>query len=90
MIESQRRLAELGLFRRVRITELPRTGSLTRDVLVDVEEAATTTIDYGGGLEVGRIREIRGRRGRPTSARRRRRAASSTSAGATCGARTDR
>ena len=49
MIESQRRLAELGLFRRVRITELPRTGSLTRDVLVDVEEAATTTIDYGGG-----------------------------------------
>ena len=40
MIESQRRLAELGLFRRVRITELPRTGSLTRDVLVDLEEAA--------------------------------------------------
>ena len=57
LIESQRRLAELGLFRRVRITELPRTGSLTRDVLVDVEEADTTTIDYGGGLEVGRIRE---------------------------------
>ena len=57
LIESQRRLAELGLFRRVRITELPRTGSLTRDVLVDVEEAATTTIDYGGGLEVGRSRE---------------------------------
>jgi outer membrane protein insertion porin family len=57
MIESQRRLAELGLFRRVRITELPRTGSLTRDVLVDLEEADTTTIDYGGGLEVGRIRE---------------------------------
>ena len=55
MLESQRRLAELGLFRRVRITELPRTGSLTRDVLVDVEEAATTTIDYGGGVEVGRI-----------------------------------
>ncbi len=55
MIESQRRLAELGLFRRVRITELPRTGSLTRDVLVDLEEADTTTIDYGGGVEVGRI-----------------------------------
>ena len=55
MIESQRRLAELGLFRRVRITELPRTGSLMRDVLVDLEEAATTTIDYGGGVEVGRI-----------------------------------
>ena len=57
MIESQRRLAELGLFRRVRITELPRTGSLTRDVLVDLEESDTTTVDYGGGLEVGRISE---------------------------------
>ena len=55
MIESQRNLAALGLFRRVRISELPRTGSLARDVLVDVEEAATTTIDYGGGVEVGRI-----------------------------------
>jgi outer membrane protein assembly factor BamA len=55
MIESQRKLAELGLFRRVRITELPRTGSLTRDVLVDLEETNTTTIDYGGGVEVGRI-----------------------------------
>jgi outer membrane protein insertion porin family len=58
MIESQRRLAELGLFRRVRITELPRSGSSTRDVLVDVEEADTTTVDYGGGIEVGRIFEI--------------------------------
>ena len=57
MIESQRRLAELGLFRRVRITELPRSGSLRRDVLVDVEEAATTTIDYGGGFEVSGIGE---------------------------------
>ena len=55
MIESQRRLASLGLFRRVRITEVPRTGSLTRDVLVDLEEAETTTIDYGGGLEVNGI-----------------------------------
>ena len=57
MIESQRRLAELGLFRRVRISELPRSGSLAHDVLVEIEEAATTTIDYGGGLEVGRIQE---------------------------------
>ena len=55
MIESQRRLAELGLFRRVRITELPRSGSLVRDVLVDLEEADTTTIDYGGGFEVSGI-----------------------------------
>jgi outer membrane protein insertion porin family len=57
MLESQRNLAALGLFRRVRITELPRTGSLTRDVLVDVQETDTTTIDYGGGVEVGRIAE---------------------------------
>ena len=55
LIESQRRLAALGLFRRVRITELPRTGSLTRDVLVDVQETDTTTVDFGGGFEVGRI-----------------------------------
>jgi outer membrane protein insertion porin family len=55
MLESQRRLAELGLFRRVRITELPRTGSLTRDVLIEVQEADTTTIDYGGGIEVSGI-----------------------------------
>jgi outer membrane protein insertion porin family len=55
MLESQRRLAELGLFRRVRITALPRTGSLARDVLVELEETDTTTIDYGGGIEVGRI-----------------------------------
>lgn len=57
MIESQRNLASLGLFRRVRISELPRTGSLVRDVLVDLEEADTTTIDYGGGLEVSGIGE---------------------------------
>jgi outer membrane protein insertion porin family len=55
MLESQRNLAALGLFRRVRIAELARTGSLARDVLVDVEEADATTIDYGGGIEVGRI-----------------------------------
>ena len=55
MLESQRRLAALGLFRRVRITELPRTGSLTRDVLIDVQETDTTTIDYGGGVEMSGI-----------------------------------
>lgn len=55
LIESQRRLAATGLFRRVRVGELPRTGSNTRDVLVDLEEAPATTISYGGGLEVGRI-----------------------------------
>lgn len=57
MIESQQRLATLGLFRRVRITELPRSGALSRDVLVEVQETEATTIDYGGGVEVGRIVE---------------------------------
>ena len=71
MLESQRRLAALGLFRRVRITELPRTGSLARDVLVELEEAATTTIDYGGGVEVGRIAGGRRRQRRDRSARHR-------------------
>jgi outer membrane protein insertion porin family len=54
LIESQRRLAALGLFRRVRIVELPHSGSQTRDLLVEVEEAPATTIDYGGGIEAGR------------------------------------
>ncbi len=55
LIDSQRALAATGLFRRVRVSELPRTGSATRDVLVDLEEAPPTTISYGGGFEVGRI-----------------------------------
>ncbi len=55
LIESQRQLAATGLFRRVRVSELPRTGSNSRDVLVDLEEAPATTISYGGGIEVGRI-----------------------------------
>lgn len=54
LIESQRRLATLGLFRRVRIVELPHAGSVTRDILIEVEEAPATTIAYGGGLEAGR------------------------------------
>ena len=49
-IESQRRLSAMGLFRRVRITEL-RHGGTRHDVLVTVEEAAATSISYGGGAE---------------------------------------
>ena len=49
-IESQRRLSSMGLFRRVRITEL-RHGGTRHDVLVTVEEAAATSISYGGGAE---------------------------------------
>jgi outer membrane protein insertion porin family len=51
LIESRRRLAALGLFRRVQITELSHGGSNEHDVLVTVEEAPRTTLSYGGGLE---------------------------------------
>jgi outer membrane protein insertion porin family len=60
VVESQRRLSSLGLFRRVRITELPQTGSARRDVLVTVEEALRTTIGYGGGLEIDKISRATG------------------------------
>jgi outer membrane protein insertion porin family len=53
--ESQRRVSALGLFRRVRITELDHGVPSRRDVLVTVEEAPATTMGYGGGLEGGRV-----------------------------------
>ncbi|MGH9254179.1 MAG: POTRA domain-containing protein [Vicinamibacterales bacterium] len=52
-IESQQRLAALGLFRRVVIEELRHAGESRRDVLIQVEEAPPTTIGYGGGIEGG-------------------------------------
>lgn len=52
-LESQRRLAALGLFRRIRIDELPHGSPDRRDILVSVEEAAATSLSYGGGLEIG-------------------------------------
>ena len=52
-IETQQRLAALGLFRRVVIDELRHGGETRRDVLVQVEEAPPTTIGYGGGVEGG-------------------------------------
>ena len=53
--ESQRRLAALGLFRRVRITEVAHGDESKRDVLVSVEEAPVTTMGYGGGVEAGQL-----------------------------------
>jgi outer membrane protein assembly factor BamA len=53
--ESQARLASLGLFRRSTITELRHGGENRRDLLVTVEEAAATTIGYGGGFEVQQV-----------------------------------
>jgi outer membrane protein assembly factor BamA len=51
--ETQRRLAALGLFRRIRITELGHGSSTQRDLVIAVEEAPATTVGYGGGVEVG-------------------------------------
>jgi outer membrane protein insertion porin family len=52
-LESQQRLNALGLFRRVTITDMRHPGESRRDVLVQVEEAPPTTLDYGGGVEGG-------------------------------------
>ncbi|PYR78901.1 MAG: hypothetical protein DMF86_04875 [Acidobacteria bacterium] len=54
VIESQRRLSSLGLFRRVVITPLLRTPVDRRDIVVSVEEALRTTVSYGGGAEVNK------------------------------------
>jgi outer membrane protein insertion porin family len=55
--ESQRRLAGLGLFRRVTITTRAHRAEPRRDVIVQVEEAPALSIDYGGG--VGAERRLR-------------------------------
>ena len=54
LFESQRRLSALGLFRRVRITDVGEPGESGRDVIVTVDEAPATMIGYGAGLEAGR------------------------------------
>lgn len=54
-VESQRKLAALGLFRRVQISELPHGAPNARDVVVTVEEAQRTTIGYGGGAQIDRL-----------------------------------
>ncbi len=51
LVESQRALSALGLFRRVRITLLRHGSGTAQDVLVTVDEAPMTTIAYGGGIE---------------------------------------
>lgn len=52
VIESQRRLSALGLFRRVRITEAAHGDDQRRDIIVTVEEASRTTLAYGAGIEL--------------------------------------
>ena len=53
--QSQRRLAALGLFRRVTISELPHGQERLSDVLVTVEETPATTLGYGGGVEFQKV-----------------------------------
>ena len=61
--ESQRALSALGLFRRVRITELRHGSSDRQDVLVTVDEAPMTTISYGGGVEANQLLRATGANG---------------------------
>lgn len=53
--ESQRRLAALGLFRRVTISELQHGADNLRDVLVTVEESPSKSLGYGGGVEFQKV-----------------------------------
>jgi len=56
--ESQRRLAALGLFRRVTISELQHGPEHLRDVLVSVEESPATSLSYGGGVEFQKVEAV--------------------------------
>lgn len=53
--ESQRRLASLGLFRRVTISEIPQRDEHVRDVVVTVEESPATSLGYGVGVEFQKV-----------------------------------
>jgi outer membrane protein assembly complex protein YaeT len=54
LIESRQRITQLGLFRRVDIRELDHGARGRRDIVVIVEEAPSTTLSYGGGMEISR------------------------------------
>src|SRR5438477_6623771 len=56
VVDSQRKLYNLGIFNRVTIEPQNPTGTDTnKDVVVLVEEAKRYTIAYGGGFEVQRL-----------------------------------
>ena len=56
VVESQRRLYNLGIFNRVTIEPQNPTGSNPdKDIAVLVEEAKRYTLAYGGGFEVQRL-----------------------------------
>lgn len=51
--QSRLNLNRLELFRRVQIEPLTHSGDTRRDVLVQVEESRSTTVDLSGGVEGG-------------------------------------
>jgi outer membrane protein insertion porin family len=56
VVESQRRLYNLGIFNRVTIEpQNPNGSDRDKDVVVLVEEAKRYTLAYGGGFEVQRL-----------------------------------
>jgi outer membrane protein insertion porin family len=56
VVDSQRRLYNLGIFNRVTIAPQNPTGTDTnKDIVVLVEEAKRYTLAYGGGFEVQRL-----------------------------------
>ena len=56
VVESQRRLYNLGVFNRVTIQpQNPNGTNTSKDVVVLVEEAKRYTLAYGGGFEVQRL-----------------------------------
>ena len=56
VVESQRRLYNLGIFNRVTIEPQNPTGTdVDKDIVVLVEEAKRYTLAYGGGFEVQRL-----------------------------------
>jgi outer membrane protein assembly factor BamA len=52
--ETRRKLSALGLFRSIQINAISHGDPSRSDVVVAVEEAMRTTVDYGGGLQVER------------------------------------
>jgi outer membrane protein insertion porin family len=63
--ETRRNLSALGLFRRIQINAVSHGDPSRSDVIVAVEEAQQTTVDYGGGVQVERALRDAGN-GNPT------------------------
>ncbi len=56
LLESQRKLYDLGLFNQVQIApQNPESQETEKSVLVSMEEAPRWTVGYGGGIEVQRL-----------------------------------